>query len=111
MLDGEVEILVRRCIDLVLAGDQVALRLCLERLLPPRKDVPIRLALPEITGPQDLISAMATLLAAVSQGEITPLEAQPLGQLLEALRRSIETNDLDARLEQLETHLRLEVPQ
>ncbi|MBU4277177.1 MAG: hypothetical protein KKC30_10585 [Proteobacteria bacterium] len=109
MLDGEVETLVRRCIDLALAGDQTALRLCLERLLPPRKDVPIRLALPKIEGPQDLIKALAAIVAAVTAGELTPLEAAPLGQLLEAMRRSIETNNLDERLEALEAHLKMEV--
>lgn len=107
MLDSEVETLVRRCIDLALAGDQVALRLCLERLLPPRKDTPVKLALPAIDGPKDLITAMAAVLAAVSEGELTPQEAAPLGQLLEAMRRSIEVNDLDGRLEALEERLQL----
>ena len=109
MLDSEVETLVRRCIDLALAGDQTALRLCLERLLPPRKDMPVKLALPNIEGPQDLIKALAAVLAAVSGGELTPQEAAPLGQLLEAMRRSIETNSLDERLEALEAHLKMEL--
>jgi hypothetical protein len=110
MLDSEVAALVRRCIDLALAGDRVALRLCLERLLPPRKDVPVKLPLPKIKDPQDLIKAMAAVLAAVAAGELTPTEAAPLGQLLEFMRRSIEVNDLDARLEQLEAQLRLGKP-
>ena len=107
LLDGEVEILVRRCIDLALAGDQVALRLCMERLLPPRKDVPVKLPLPEINSPNDLIKALAAVVAAVSQGELTPMEAAPIGKLLEATTKAVEAHDIDERLEQLEQRLQL----
>lgn len=34
LLEGEAENLVRKCIELALAGDVTALRLCLERLIP-----------------------------------------------------------------------------
>ena len=37
LLEGEAEALTRKAVELALAGDTVALRLCLERLLPPRK--------------------------------------------------------------------------
>jgi hypothetical protein len=36
LLDGEAANLTRRAIDAALAGDAAALRLCLERILPPR---------------------------------------------------------------------------
>jgi len=38
LLDGEAEVLTRKVVELAKEGNQVALRLCLERLLPPRKD-------------------------------------------------------------------------
>ena len=38
LLDGEAEALGRKAIELALAGDTVALRLCLERIAPPRKE-------------------------------------------------------------------------
>src|SRR5215203_5958726 len=44
LLEGEAEALTRRCVELALAGDTTALRLCLERLLP--KGRPVRLQLP-----------------------------------------------------------------
>jgi hypothetical protein len=37
-LDGEAEALTRKAIERALEGDTTALRLCLDRLLPPRKD-------------------------------------------------------------------------
>ena len=35
LLDGEAEALTRKAIELALDGDTTALRLCLERLMPP----------------------------------------------------------------------------
>jgi hypothetical protein len=36
LLDGEADALTRRAVELALEGNMAALRLCLERLLPPR---------------------------------------------------------------------------
>jgi len=38
LLDGEAEALTRKAVELALTGDIAALRLCLDRILPPRKD-------------------------------------------------------------------------
>ena len=34
LLDGEAEALTRKAVDMALAGDRAAMRLCLERLAP-----------------------------------------------------------------------------
>ena len=51
--------MTRKAIELALAGDIAALRLCLERLIPPRKDRPIHLILPPIENVQQISLAMA----------------------------------------------------
>jgi hypothetical protein len=38
LLDGEAETLTRKAIEEAKAGNMIALRLCLERIVPPRKD-------------------------------------------------------------------------
>ena len=48
LLDGEAEVLTRKAVERAKEGDSVALRLCLERILPPRKDRPVSFALPKI---------------------------------------------------------------
>ena len=75
LLDGETEALTRKAIELALAGDGMALRLCLERILPPRKERPVDIELPSLTGAKDAVAASAALLAAVAGGEIAPGEA------------------------------------
>jgi hypothetical protein len=38
LLDGEAEAITRKAVEMALDGDTTALRLVMERILPPRKD-------------------------------------------------------------------------
>ena len=102
LLEGEAEALTRKAVAMALGGDTVALRLCLDRLAPPRKDRPVAFALPAIESTADVVKASAALLQAVASGELTPSEAAELGKLVEAHVRAIEATELQARLERLE---------
>ena len=42
LLEGEAEALTRRAVEMALAGDAVALRLCMDRLLPALRERPDR---------------------------------------------------------------------
>ena len=106
LLDGEAEALTRKVVELAQGGNVVALRLCLERLLPPRKDRPIAFPLPPIKEVEDLPKAMGAILRAVAQGEITPSEGQILTQMIEANRKAFEATDFEARLTALEKERR-----
>ena len=105
LLDGEAEVLTRKVVELAKGGHPVALRLCLDRLLPPRKDRPINLTLPTIEGAADLPQALGAILAAVAQGEITPGEGQTLTTMLDAYRKGLETTDFEARITALERRM------
>ena len=103
LLEGECEALTRKAIDLALAGDTVALRLCLERIAPPRKEVPLEgLSLPPIQSPADLPRVMAGVLEAVSRGDITPGEAEKLARLVGEYGKATELADIEERLRALE---------
>ena len=102
LLEGEHEALTRKAIEKALEGDITALRLCLDRLAPPRKDAPISTTLPIVKTAQDAVEASAALLAAVSAGEVTPDEGGRVMALLTAHKQIIETADLEARITALE---------
>ena len=102
LLEGEAEALTRKVVELAKNGNPVALRLCLERLLPSRKDRPINFTLPKIKGAGDLTKALGAILEAVAKGEITPAEGQTLAGILEAYRKVLETADFEARISALE---------
>lgn len=103
LLDGDAEALTRKAIELGLEGDTVALRLCLERLVPPRKDAPITIELPPINTAADVVTASAAVLGAVGAGEISPDEAGRVMALLTAHKNIVETGDLERRIAELET--------
>jgi hypothetical protein len=99
LLDGEAEAITRQCIQQALQGDTTALRLCLERILPVRKDMPLSSGL-DLGG--DLAADMDIIVRAVSGGVITPSEADALAKILEAKRKIIELSVIEERLRALE---------
>jgi hypothetical protein len=102
LLDGEAEGLTRKAIDMALGGDTVALRLCLERLIPPRRDRPIAFAVPAVATVADLGPAFTAVLASVAAGKVTPLEAKSVVELFDGARRAFETGELAERIARLE---------
>jgi Family of unknown function (DUF5681) len=102
LLDGEAEALTRKAVTLALGGDALALRLCLDRVIAPRRDRPVQFALPPITDVADVAKAMAAITAAVAEGAITPGEGAEVAKVVDALVRAIEASDFDRRLTALE---------
>ena len=102
LLEGQAEALTQRAVELALGGDTVALRLCLERVAPARKDNPVQFKLPQMTSARDAAQVAAAVLQAVSEGDLTPTEgAQVLG-LVDSYRRTLEVTELEARVAALE---------
>jgi hypothetical protein len=102
LLDGEGEALTRKAVELALAGDTVALRLCLERILPPRKDRPVAFELPAIDTAADTARAAAALARAVAEGEVTPGEAVEIAKVIDIYVRALTAHEFEARLAALE---------
>lgn len=102
LLEGQHAALTQKAIDKALEGDTVALRLCLDRLAPPRKDAPITLNLPPVRSAQDAVEASAAVLAALAAGDVTPDEAGRVMALLTAHKGIVETGDLERRIAALE---------
>ena len=105
LLDSEGERITRRAIRLALSGDPVALRLCVERLIPARRERPIQVKLPVVKTVSDVSLAIGTVMAAVAKGTITPGEGQALAGLLDSHREALETQELESRLLALEEKL------
>ena len=105
LLEREAEQLTRKAIELALGGDITALRLCLERLIPPRKDRPIHLILPPIENVQQISLAMARVSTAIGEGEITPMEGEVLSNILAAHKDVLVTADLERRMDEFERRM------
>lgn len=106
LIEGEAEQLTRKAVELALAGDVTALRLCIERLAPAPKDSPVPFKVPAMQTAADAAGALASIVAAVASGELTPGEAERIAALIDAWRKALETSELAARVEALETAAR-----
>ena len=102
LLDGEAEALTRKAVAMALQGDTVALRLCMDRICPPRKDRPISFKMPPVNNVSDAASVIRSVMEEVAIGSISPGEAKAVSEVLECYRRLVETSELEHRLEALE---------
>src|SRR4029077_3818719 len=74
LLEGGAEALTRLAVELAFAGDPMAMRLCIERILPPCRERSVKFALPPIESAADIAPAMKAVTAALAEGVITPGE-------------------------------------
>jgi Family of unknown function (DUF5681) len=72
LLEGEAEALTRRAVELALVGDPTAMRLCIERILPPCRERTVKFVLPPIESAADIAPAMKAVTSALAGGMITP---------------------------------------
>ena len=102
LLDGEGQEITLKAIELAKGGNMAAIRICLDRLAPPRKDQPILFTLPKMEKAGDATTASAAIVEAASAGELTPSEASELMKIVESYARTLQVSDFEARLERLE---------
>ena len=92
--------------ELALDGDTTALRLCLERIAPAKKDAPVTFALPTMQSAADSAKAAGSVLDAVALGDLTPTEGAHIMGLVETFRRTHEATEIETRLTELEKALK-----
>ncbi len=91
LLAGESEALTRTAVELALAGDPTAMKLCIERILPPCRERAVKFSLPPIDSTDDISAAMQAVTAALARGQITPGEAATIAGVVDTFARAIDT--------------------
>ena len=102
LMEGQADAITQTCIDAALAGDMTAIRLVLDRLVPPAKERPVSLELPDAKDAAGIAEAQTAILQAVAAGQLTPGEGTAMAGLVEARRRAVETLELETRITALE---------
>ena len=102
LLKDNARDLIEKAIEMAKGGDGPALRLCIDRLAPPRKDRPVWFDLPKMNEARDAVSASAAIVAAVACGDLTPAEASELGKVIDSYARTLQTVEFEERLSKLE---------
>ena len=95
LLEGQGEALTQTAISKALEGDSIALRLCMDRIVPATKYKRIKVQLPSISSPHDLLKA-ASDAAGTKLGGLTPEEFGELIDLRE--RREVLNKEINLLL-------------
>ena len=93
LLDNHAEALIKKAIELAKGGDPVALRLCIERLLPrPKPDNSIRFDLPEgkLDSADNMLRIIEDITKAVAEGHMSIEEAEKFTAFIERQRRAFK---------------------
>jgi hypothetical protein len=98
MLAEHGEALVSKCVVAALQGDMLAMRLCIERLLPALRHNPVQVALPPVRNAMGVGRALEQLVQNVAQGQITPGEAERIANILKIRGRSVRDEDVEKQM-------------
>jgi hypothetical protein len=105
LIEGEGQAVVQALLAAAKAGDVSAARALLDRLVSPRKERPVKVALPKLRTAKDAKDALAVVTAAVAEGEVLPGEGEAVARLLEAYTRAAAAAELEERVGALESRL------
>lgn len=105
LLQPHAEELVKKAVEMAKGGDVSALRICIDRIIPPAKDNRISITLPKLNDARSCVEAQCLIVAAVASGELLASEGHALSGLVENQRRSFETLTLDERLKVIEARI------
>jgi hypothetical protein len=102
IMEGESEVITRKAIEMAKGGHMAAIRLVVDRLAPAGKERPIDFELPALNTPADAVTASAAIAAAVSAGDLSPLEATRLSSVVQAYVQALEAHEWEKRIAKIE---------
>ena len=102
LLEPHAEELVSKAVALAKYGDTVALRLCLERLIPAIKSERLPVRLPALGTVASLTEQGRAILSALGDGQLSPDGAAVLMQTVSGQLRIEEFDELRRRVDALE---------
>jgi hypothetical protein len=86
LLEGQARALTRRAVQAALGGDMTAMRLCLERISPVRREAAIRVDIPPVNSAADVPAAISAIVSAVAAGNLTVGQGESMVALLDRCR-------------------------
>lgn len=107
MFDRDGAAIIETVIELAKGGDIAAIRLCLERICPKRRERPVSLELPAMTAPADAVTAMGAIVQAVGDGDLGAGEAADLAKIVAGFSQAIAVTEQEQRLRDAERKLAL----
>lgn len=94
--------LLKKAVDLALEGDTAALKLCVDRLMPPARARDEAVPVPGLMGTASLTQQAQAIIEALARGELAPAEAGAIMGALASAARAKEIDELEQRIQALE---------
>lgn len=105
LMENQLEQITQTLIAAAVDGDMTAIRLVMEKLIPPCKERTLPpLELPAVVDASSLPRLTAAILKTVATGELMPSEANAIASLVGSHGKALELVDLETRLTALEQH-------
>jgi hypothetical protein len=104
-LDEHGEEILEKVLQMALEGDRVALKLMVERLLPPRRGRLVHFELPKTETTEQISNAYDAVMAAAADGVITMEDALDFARLLDGKLKALEMTDLADEMREIRQHL------
>ena len=102
LLAGEASAILRACIKSAKGGDTAAMRILVERILPPVRERGVEIDIGDIGSTAGVDQAQRRIVEELAAGGLYPSEAIALSDLIEGQRLALLANAMDARLAALE---------
>jgi hypothetical protein len=102
MLEQKAEQLVNKVVEMAIAGNIGALRLCLDRIVPARKNEALLCELPPLAKAADAVAAIAAIASAAVAGDVTADEAAKLAKVISLYVNTLEAHRFEDQLVKLE---------
>ena len=104
LIGEHTEELIRRALELAREGDTSALRVLLERAIPPIKAQSEPVYIPGLLTAETLTAKAQAILDAIGNGSLAPDIGESLLAALGNVAKTAEIDDLTRRIEFLEQH-------
>jgi hypothetical protein len=104
LLDGGAEELVRKALEIAMAGDVGMIKFLLGRILPRERLV--KLNLPRMEFADHAVEALGKVMSDVAEGRMTPSEGAAMATLINSYTRAIDMADAVKRLDSLKAQLK-----
>jgi hypothetical protein len=105
MLESDTEELTRKVIEMAKGGDMTAMRICMDRLLPPLKSTSPKIHL-DIDPPTNMTDLVKAFLAATVEGQLAPDLCAQLVQATAGAMKVEEQELIKQRLDAIETAMK-----
>jgi hypothetical protein len=106
LLDGQAEKLTKKCIEQALGGCTLSMKLCLERIAPPRKDRAVSFDSPPLNNLEDAIPAIGGVVNGVASGQLTVPEGAAISAMIGNFARVVESLKHEERIQALEKQMK-----